>query len=282
MTAADDLFPASPRVIYRKAPLTGVICQLRFPPILRIESAPPADFQDRIRDNFPLLERRPQAISAAPGLPPEILQFLLAPAAVGSNYVFQTEDQQYTLTLAPDSLAFSTKRYERWEGFRNLLAPPLNALIEIYKPAFFSRIGLRYQNSIQRQTLGLVEHRWSELLIPEILGALALDQFEANILEVKKSVRANLPEGGGAVFVQHGFGGAQGRDRDIYLLDFDFSREKTEVHDALSVLDDFHTRAGRAFRWCITPLLHDRLEPEQLDQQSGIDRDGDRRSRAVG
>jgi hypothetical protein len=68
MNAADDLFPDSARVIYGKAPLTGVVCQLRFPPILRIESAPPADFQDRIREQFPLLERRPQS-PTPPGIP---------------------------------------------------------------------------------------------------------------------------------------------------------------------------------------------------------------------
>ncbi len=280
MTAADELFPASPRVIYAKAPLRQVICQLRFPPILRIESTAPADFQDRIRATFPLLERQVQQMNLVEGVPAEFAQ-LLVNAPTGTSYIFRTEDQSHTLTLAPDWLAFSTTKYTRWEAFRALLDPPLNALIEIYKPTFFSRIGLRYQNSIQRSALNLTEHRWADLLRPEILGALALPQFEANIVEVRKSIRVKLPDGSGAVFVQHGFGGNQGRDQNIYLLDFDFSTEKTEVQNAITVLDDFHTRAGTAFRWCITPLLHERLGPERLDQSPRDTRTAHRRSRNI-
>jgi uncharacterized protein (TIGR04255 family) len=276
MTAADELFPDSPRVIYSKAPLTEVICQLRFPPILRIESDPPADFQDRIRAIFPLLDRGAQHVGLTQGLPPEIVK-IIGSATGGANYIFRTEDQKFTLTLAPEWLALSTKKYDRWEAFRKLLVPPFEALVDIYKPAFFSRIGLRYQNAIKRATLGLEARPWADLLIPSILGALAEPQFEANIIEVRKTVRANFPDGTGGVFVQHGFGGDNGRDRNTYLLDFDFYTEKTEVKNAVTILDDFHTRAGRAFRWCISPLLHERLEP--LDRSSGDARTAHRRRR---
>jgi hypothetical protein len=43
-----QLFPPSSRVVYRRAPLIEVVCQLRFPTLLSIESKPPADFQERI------------------------------------------------------------------------------------------------------------------------------------------------------------------------------------------------------------------------------------------
>ncbi|MCW5714549.1 MAG: TIGR04255 family protein [Bauldia sp.] len=261
---ADDLFPASPRVIYARAPLTEVVCQLRFPPILRIEAGPPADFQDRIRATFPLLERATQQTNLVDGLPADLARLLNVPGA-GSSYVFKTEDQKHTITLAPEWLALTTTEYQRWEGFRSLLIPPLQALIEIYKPSFFSRIGLRYQNSIHKPSMELDTHRWAELLIPEVLGALVLPQFESNIMEIRKRIRCRLPDGSGSVFIQHGFGGDGGRDKDTYLLDFDFYADKTEVQHAVSVLDDFHTRAGRAFRWCITPTLHERLGPQQLD-----------------
>ena len=42
-----------PRTHYAKAPVHEVICQLRFPTILSINSADPAEFQDRIRTILP-------------------------------------------------------------------------------------------------------------------------------------------------------------------------------------------------------------------------------------
>lgn len=278
MTA--ELFPESPRVIYLKSPLTQVICQLRFPPILRIESHPPADFQDRIRTIFPMLERRTQNFGLPDNLPPEIARVLMGNLPSGPNYLFQTEDKLNTLTLSTDSLSLSTTNYERWEGFKKLLDPPFDALTDIYKPSFLSRIGLRYQNSVRRDALGLEGRPWSDLLIPPILGALAEPQFEANIVEIKKAIRATFPQGPGAVFVQHGFGGENNRDQNIYLIDFDLYTEKTEVPHAVAILDDFHTRAGRAFRWCITPVLHERLGPQPVESV-GNDRVDDDRSRAT-
>ena len=43
------LFSDRPRTHYEKAPLHEVICQLRFPTILSINSKEPADFQELIR-----------------------------------------------------------------------------------------------------------------------------------------------------------------------------------------------------------------------------------------
>ena len=48
------VFPNFERVVYKKNPLEEVICQLRFPPILRIDSGNAADFQDVIRQDYPL------------------------------------------------------------------------------------------------------------------------------------------------------------------------------------------------------------------------------------
>jgi len=275
-----ELFPESPRVIYSNSPLTQVICQLRFPPILRIESDPPADFQDRIRTIFPLLERRAQNPGLPEGVPPEIARVLMGNLPSGPSYVFQTEDRRNTITLSPDALALSTTKYTRWEGFRKLLDPSLNALTDIYGPSFFSRIGLRYQNAIRRDALGLADRPWSELLIPAILGILAEPQFEANIQEIRKAIRAKFPQDPGGLFVQHGFGGEKARDQNVYLIDFDFYTEKTEVPHAVSILDKFHTRAGHAFRWCISPILHGSLGPQPVDI-TGDDRVDDTRSRTT-
>ena len=54
------MFSTETRCIYRKNQLAEVICQLRFPEILTIETNIPAQFQEAIRGDFPgtLSERR--------------------------------------------------------------------------------------------------------------------------------------------------------------------------------------------------------------------------------
>ena len=47
------MFSNEPRFIYSSNQLGEVICQLRFPDILSIETKLPADFQDAIRAEFP-------------------------------------------------------------------------------------------------------------------------------------------------------------------------------------------------------------------------------------
>ena len=47
------MFSNQPRKIYRRNQLIEVICQLRFPEILKIEAHEPADFQDAIRQVYP-------------------------------------------------------------------------------------------------------------------------------------------------------------------------------------------------------------------------------------
>ena len=46
-------FPEVERVIYARNPLDQVVCQLRFPPILKIDAEIPAGFQDRVREDYP-------------------------------------------------------------------------------------------------------------------------------------------------------------------------------------------------------------------------------------
>lgn len=62
------LFSDHPRTHYRNAPAHEVICQLRFPSILTINSVEPADFQEAIRAEFPQYARRQDAARpASPG-----------------------------------------------------------------------------------------------------------------------------------------------------------------------------------------------------------------------
>jgi uncharacterized protein (TIGR04255 family) len=254
-TISHELFPSSPRVIYGRAPLIQVICQLRFPQLLSIEGKPPVDFQERIRDTFPLLERDSNPF------PPDLqAQSSLA------NYRFLTENRDYIVTLTSQSIALSTGSYTRWECFRDMLKVPLDALITIYRPSFFSRIGLRYQDAICRSAIDLGDTPWSELLRKEVLGELALPVFEAGLEDTaQRALKIRIPDGSGSILWRHGLGKVQNREELCYIIDIDlFTEGKSDVENAESILDGFNSMAGNAFRWSITPKLRDALGPVEL------------------
>jgi uncharacterized protein (TIGR04255 family) len=261
----DDFFPPAPRVAYDRAPLIGVVAQLRYPTLLRIEKEPPADFQESVRRIFPLLERGPaHGIGMGQQLPAAVLQ-LLAATAAGPVYRFLTEDRQTTLTLAPDSLSLNTTAYKHWADFKTFLAPSLTALSRIYGPSFYSRIGLRYTNAIERGPLNLTGTPWSRLLRPELLGELVIPQLEQHSEMVSRTLQLRMPNGREHMLILHGLGVVQGRSEQAYTIDCDYYvDQRTEMNLAESILDKFNDRASRAFRWFITDTLHNAFGPTEL------------------
>lgn len=259
------LFPDSDRVIYSKNPLAEVICQLRFPRILRIDSELPAQFQDLIRSEFPGFTEGPAA-ELGP-LPPELARIVGLDRALPrgqQRYDFTSADGVWKVSLTSQFLALTTSKYERWEGFKEHLRGPIAALQRVYAPAFFSRIGLRYQDVIRRSTLGLVSDPWGTLLASHVLGELCEPGIEEAALHVARQLLLRLDDAGDSVRVQHGFARSQAPEDDetCYLIDGDFFLEaRTEPQHVTTVLDRLNRESGKLFRWCITERLHDAMGP---------------------
>jgi uncharacterized protein (TIGR04255 family) len=260
----DTPFPTSPRVIYGKSPLTQVICQVRFPTILKIEAELPSAFQERIRQAFPLFERASPVTDGALQIPEGVAQ-LIARQIKGQGYRFLSEDRSAFIGLDPSSMSLSTTHYTRWEDFLGALEPALDALLTEYTPSFFARIGLRYTDTIVRSKIGLANARWSELLNNQILGELANPAIEENVSMMQKAIQVRNTDRSGGVVLQQSLAVVQGTSEIGYTVDFDFYRDqKTKVDDARAILDRLHQSAGSAFRWCITERLHNALEPRRI------------------
>ncbi len=258
------------RVIYSKNPLTSVICQLRFPPILLIEAETPARFQEQVRSEFPELREVNEGTHLS--LPDSIAQIVpseLRESLAGRGnrrYEFKTADDNWSLSLTKDFVALEVKQYYRWEEFRTRLLLALNALIDIYKPAYFNRIGLRYQNVVDRDQLGLSGTPWKNLLSDFILGALANDTMMSNIVENHGAFSLRLNDQDDFVRVQHGLGSdtEDKTSQEKYLLDNDFytnQKVQAEVQDADRKTDEFNALNRRLFRWCIRTKLHEAMVP---------------------
>lgn len=264
--SAELVFPATQRVLYAQNPLVEVICQLRFPAILKIDSATPAGFQERIRDSFPLLSEEEQVLPVE--LPPEILQFFKAnrsPQLMRKAWKFMSEDRNWTISLTREFASLSTQKYTRWEGFKTNLELMRQALQEEYRPNFMTRTGLRYRDLITRSSFGLTDVPWSELLQKHIAAEYSAARFADAIKDTTHQILAEFPEERLKLGLRHGTDQLANAGEQVYFIDADFySDEKTEVDNVLSRLDIFNHMAGRLFRWCITDRLHAAMEPTAL------------------
>jgi uncharacterized protein (TIGR04255 family) len=134
-------FPEAPRVIYRKNPLNRVICQLRYPSILKINTESPADFQESIRREYPLYREKTEflqenTIRGKTDLPTEMMNQLMQ-ASVTKNHEFRSEDGIWKINLTRNFLSISTSKYVRWEDFLERFMSSFKALMRIYMPPFF-------------------------------------------------------------------------------------------------------------------------------------------------
>jgi uncharacterized protein (TIGR04255 family) len=249
------VFPESPRVIYDKNPLEEVICQLRFPPILRVEESV-ATFQEVVRKEYPLFKEKG---SEQVNIPEQIAHLV----RIGNpSFEFTSDDGMWTLVLTRDFIALTARQYRHWEEFRNHLDSPLNVFIEQFSPSFYTRVGLRYRDVIKRSDLGLREVEWAQLLGTHITGELSLPDIAGSVKHLAHETIIGLEDQVSQVQIRHGLARAKEHDEQVYVIDSDFfSTEKTETKDAIERLDSFNRQAGRLFRWCITDRLHEAMGP---------------------
>lgn len=263
MNESDQFFPDSERVIYATSPLKEVVCEIRFPPILRIDNPAPADFQEEIRRVFPFFEKQ-APLPPGMNIPEEIANVISAQHR--PVYQFFTEDRDRMVSMTNSTIALTSYRYERWEKFAVDLNGVLEAFVRIYEPAFFTRIGLRYQNLLDATIMGEVKE-WHKLLSENVAGELGNPlPGPVQIFEARRVTRFMNPSTGEGVLLQHGIGTVEEQTQPAYIVDIDcYTDAKTGARDATSILSRLNSRARRAFRWCITDKLHDSLGPRQVD-----------------
>ena len=257
------------RCHYNTNTIHEVICQLRFSPILTIETREPADFQEQIRDTFP----RYKAQKETP--PAKVIQQngtqRVEPGTPLTNHTFLSENNLWKLNLTRDFIALSTLRYTKWEDFAAMLDKTLAAFIGTYRPSFFERIGLRYMNFVSREKLGLSAEPWTELIESPYLGVLAEDDTIGKIERFSTDFEMSLPGGNahckvhaGPARLQLGVPGKppQPDTEEKFILDFDFSMQGS-ITPALAAagLETLHSYSYPFFRGAITDTLHNAMEP---------------------
>jgi uncharacterized protein (TIGR04255 family) len=244
------MFSLESRCVYEKNQLAEVICQLRFPEILSIETQVPDAFQEAIRSVFPLYQARKEGI----------------PGKQNTNYQFMTADGKFRVNLTSTFISLASTSYTCWEDFAAMLDLPLAAFIKIYKPALFNRIGLRYVNFISRKALSLEGVPFKELITPCYLGILNEEEVNEHTT-VRSTVDADTAIRGGCRCKLHAGPGNVKRlgqaDPEVkFILDLDlYMPGQVPVNLSAGALQTLHSQSYGIFRYAITDILHDAMEP---------------------
>ncbi|MDY7079701.1 MAG: TIGR04255 family protein [Chloroflexota bacterium] len=237
-------FPERDDVRLERAPLAEVICQVRFPSVLRIANEQPVAFQERIRGQFPQLgiEHGVLVQMAAPGTEP--------PSTEPKSRIFRFKslDEHTVVSLGLNFYALSTTSYTHWADFLGNLQLISQAAHEIYDLPYAVRVGLRYINHLTFENTGtsnIVE--LLEILRPELTVLLQDDCWDEPLEMINHLSLAGDDDE--RLTLRSGFRGGK---EPVFLLDFDYYIEgNLPLGNLPTLCQRYHDVIYNAFRWCI-------------------------------
>jgi len=260
-------FPTAERVVYKNQPLADVICQIRFPSILKIDSQEPSEFQERIRGDYPEYSKNTAIDDLTVEHTPESSEVILNDLINQSkkvNHVFLSKDNNYQISLSKNSLSVSTKRYRRWEEFYSHAEIALEAFSESYKPAYTTRIGLRYVDIIDRELLGIKNIPWKDLLSEAVLGMLC-SEIEEEVTQMENVSEIRLAGPSAFVRIISSLVIHREKKHRAVKLDSDFFyNSRSEFSEIDSRLNFLHKSSTNQIQWIIKKQLSEALTPEAI------------------
>lgn len=120
-------------------PLVLVLCHVRISPVRKMSDYIPAIQEEFRRNDFPL--ERAGKIRLLTITPAGVL------ATEQESWEYRTKDEQWSVTVLPDSVVLQTTAYERFEGFAERLERAVRTVLDKTEQSQFGlvqRVGLRY------------------------------------------------------------------------------------------------------------------------------------------
>jgi uncharacterized protein (TIGR04255 family) len=219
--------------------LRQAVCELRFPTLMELgEQRPPASFVKALRKDYPHLELNNE--------------FMLG---VGANnntpnnvHIFRSAKLNWSITLKQSALTIETTAYAGYEGFRERIKKVIEAAEPVIDSDFFTRIGLRYINTVHSY-----DEEITDWINPALTAPLTSEIF-TGISDFGGRMHIAADDGG-CIF-QHGINFPQSASDSLpkpdFLLDIDTFRSEVTLPDALSAIDIMHRQAFDIFDWSLT------------------------------
>jgi uncharacterized protein (TIGR04255 family) len=249
-------FQDHPDVLFAKAPLESVLCQVRYSPVLALlDQAGVAGFQAALRSQYPELDQDAQATMTITPQGPAALQ------TSSPNWRMSTVDKKWRTSIGADFVALETSDAEGYsfQEFWNRFEEVLEVLDRTVRIGSAKRIGLRKVNVLSHPDVASVKD-WRGLLRSEVLGLSAAPDVPNPTTEYAE---IHFPDDEmGTLSVRHG---VEPTDPAKYRLDLDYWTERVvrlgdpdRIKGLLSAYADSMTAF---FHWCLEGRLYDYLEP---------------------
>ena len=254
---------------YEVNPLFEVVCQLRFPTILKISEVP-SEFQEKIRGEYPIYSKK--------GLPKDIPQEILAniQSQFPTYHNFSDEKEHWQINLSQNDITLvSLGHYISFEDLRERLGKIISIFEEIYKPSFYNRVGLRYKNLINDEQFDFNGEKWNQLIPKHVAPELhEEDKGEERVKEFNKKIILN--DGDETINLSYVFSpitgsvnGKEVKDKLSYIIDIDCFTEGNinGKHELFSRIDSFKKNIRNLFGYSITKILNKIIEQTKSDKQ---------------
>ena len=249
------------KVEYKHNILFEVLFQARFPEILRISEERPVKFQDILRK-----EGYPELGSDIPLLPSNMPKELEEIVSTNKVFHFFSEKKDWKVSLAKNFVALTCNgNYRNYADFRERLEKVLRLFSETYEPSYFTRIGLRYRDIVNKTFLPHVENGIEDFIPKHIFPELKTS-IEKNIETLQKA--SLFSDGDIKANVFHTLAEVSGKcgqkhlsNEKSYIIDVDcYSESNTkEIENVLKKCNIFKKHCWNIFQWSITDSLRDTL-----------------------
>lgn len=224
--------------------ISQVVCELRFPVLFDLDKdRAPASFVGALRKSYPVYEAYKEVKMGMDGRNTH-----------SAVHIFRGR-HGWAISLRPSSVVLETSKYESFEKF----AEQLEMLIGISQPVidsdFFTRVGLRYTNTLPYEP-GAIDG-WVN---PDLVRPLA-SGFFGRPIECSGRIGGTTPDGG-YVFA-YGIGESTQGKGTAYVLDFDLYTEDVPVNETMPLVQRLHEYEFSMFSWAIGDKAREHLGPSR-------------------
>lgn len=254
--------PPADRTVLKKAPLSLVVCQVRFDEVEGLADRKAArrfftrlGGTDGFFPKFTQVHLQQVTINARP-LPGE------SPSTDQQRgWRFTSLDEKWHISLLRDSLSVETGAYRSWDEFGPRLDQALAVLVDEVDPAIEQRLGLRFVNVITLDEV-LKAEDWKGYVVDDLLAPGLHPILGEGISAAQHRVVLDLMDEIRCILNYGLVPDVNGSGRLAFLLDLDVFRERsapfssTEVFKAAELMNE---RAVSLFQQVTTPELLDRL-----------------------